>query len=45
MSNKDVAKYGLLMILWTFPDKETPNIDFTNLAVVQSNALVVKMLW
>ena len=40
-----LLKYGYLMLpSGTFPEKVTPGIDFTDEAVVQSDAPVVKIL-
>ena len=39
-----VLKYGHLMLPGTFPDKFTPEIDFTNETVVQCDVPVVKIL-
>ena len=40
-----VPKYGRLMLpSGTFPDKVTPDIDFTDEAVVQCDVPVVKIL-
>ena len=40
-----MAKYGQLMLLGAFQDKETPDIDFTDEAVVQCDFVVVKILF
>ena len=38
-----VSKYGRLMLRGAFPGKVTPDFDFTDKAVVQCDAPVVKM--
>ena len=38
------SKYGHLIPPGAFPDKVTPDIDFTDEAVVQCDVPVVKML-
>ena len=40
-----MAKYEYLMLPGSFPDKETPDIDFTDEAVVQCDFVVVKILF
>ena len=39
-----VSKYGRLMLRGTFSDKVTPDIGFTDEAVVQCDVPVVKVL-
>ena len=39
-----VSKYGHLMLPEVFSDKVTPNIDFTDEAVVQCDVPFVKIL-
>ena len=39
-----VSKYGHLMLPGAFPDKITPDIDFTDEAVVQCDIPVIKIL-
>ena len=39
-----VSKYGYMMLSGVFPDKVTPDIDFTDEAVVQRDVPVVKIL-
>ena len=39
-----VWKYGHLMLPEAFPDKVTPDIDFTDEAVVQCDVIVKKIL-
>ena len=38
------SKYGRLMLPGAFPDKVTPDVGFTDEAVVQCDVLVVKVL-
>ena len=38
-----VSKYGQFMLPGAFPEKVTPDIDFTDEAVVQYDVPVVKM--
>ena len=39
-----VSKYGHLMLPGTFPEKITPDIDFTDEAIVQCDIPVIKIL-
>ena len=39
-----VSEYGRLMLAGVFPDKMTPDIEFTDKAVVQCDVSVVKLL-
>ena len=39
-----VSRYGHFMPPGVFPDKVTPDIDFTDEAVVQCDVLVLKIL-
>ena len=39
-----VSEYGRLMLAGVFPDKMTPDIEFTDKAVVQCDVPVVKLL-
>ena len=43
-ASKLVSKYGDLMLPGAFPDKVTPDIDFTSEVVVQCDVPVVKIL-
>ena len=38
-----VSKYGHLMLPGAFPDKVTPDINFTDEVVVQCDVLVIKI--